>query len=474
MIGRLDCVRRKFLAFYLLPGPTAVHMAGMETIVFDAEMWQRFLAYGNRLAAVLGNAARERGLFDYLTGLLLPGDRKSMEPMAAQLVTHQAEVSRRHQAIHHFTSEAQWDDLTVRSAVQGTVLPAMQQRAPIRHWIIDDTTLPKKGTHSVGVGPQYSGQVGHVINCQTVVSLALANAETSLPVDGTLYLPEDWALDVERRLHAGVPAEVTFRTKPEIALDQVRAALAAGLPRGVVLADAAYGQDGNFRKALRALKLAYAVGIQSTLLVVPQGRARPAAPRRAPRAAAHAGAVPAGVLARALPSDQWQEVTWRDGDTGPLTSRFAAVRVRTAPSTERGRLGPKEWLLVEAAAKPGDRRFWLLTLPANTSMETLVYHAKGRNRVEQDYRELKQDVGLDRFQGRGWRGFNHHVTLCLAAYGFLVRERSLFPPRPAVDHAAGSPHQNLHPHPLPIPRPDPERRPATLPNLPQTYPNASL
>jgi len=470
----LDCVRRKFLAFYLLSGPAAAHVAGMETIVFDAEMWQRFLAYGNTLAARLGNAARERGLFDYLTGLLLPGDRKSMESIAAQRVTHQAEVSRRHQAIHHFTSEARWDDLTVRAAVRETVLPAMQQRAPIRHWIIDDTTLPKKGTHSVAVGLQYSGQVGGVTNCQTLVSLALANGEASLPVACELYLPEDWALDVERRLHAGVPATVPFRTKPEIALDQVRAAVAAGLPRGVVLADAAYGQDGDFRKALRALKLAYAVGIQSTLLVVPQDRPRPAAPRRPSRAAAHAGAVPAGVLARELRPHRWQDVTWRDGTAGPLTGRFAAVRVRTAPSTEPGRLGPKEWLLVEAAAKPADRRFWLLTLPANTAIETLVYHAKGRNRVEQDYRELKQDVGLDRFQGRGWRGFNHHVTLCLAAYGFLVRERSLFPPRPAVDRAAGSPHQNLHPHPLPIPRPDPGRRPATLPDLPQTYPNANL
>src|SRR3954462_3308807 len=389
----------------------------------SAALERRFEEYVCELGAVVGNDARRRGLGDYVGGLLLPGGRKSMEPIAERLDPDN--VSRRHQSIQHFVSEANWSDAAVRERVRAQVIPAMQARAPIEHLIVDDTTLLKSGRHSVGVAVQYSGRLHATANCQTLVSLALSNGRDSLPVACELYLPEAWAHDPRRRLHAGVPAAVRFRTKPEIALDQLRRAVAAGLPGRIVLMDAAYGGDRAMRGGVRELGLDYAAAVPCDLLAAPVGSGMPDEPRR--RGEARAAAARVAVLARAL--EEWRAVEWREGAAGRLGGRFAARRVRTAPSDAPGWLGPEEWLLVQDAEAPGDRSYWLISLPAETPLSDLVRHAKGRWRVEQDYRDLKQEIGLGHFEGRSWRGLNHHVTLCLAAYGFLVRERSLFPPR---------------------------------------------
>ena len=424
-------------------GLADAYLIGMsEETSFDAAMERRFQDYLEDLGAVVGNDARRRGLSDYMTGLLLPGERKSMEPIAERLDS--GNVSRRHQSIQHFVSEASWKDGPVRERVLGRVVPAMRQRGAIEHWIVDDTTLLKSGRQSVGVAIQYSGLVGTTANCQSLVSLSLATEAVSMPVACDLYLPEEWAHNRKRRLHAGVPPHLTFRTKIEMAIDQIRYAVAAGLPRGIVLADAAYGGARTFRDALRDLALSYALGIESNTTVVPviaPGHA--AASDRSVKV--QAGAVRVDVLAGEWEPRDWRTVSWREGSAGQLTGRFAARRVLVAPTQRRDHLDPEEWLIVQDAEAAKDRNFWLSTLPADTPLEDLVRHVKGRYRVEQDYRELKQEVGLAKFEGRGWRGFNHHVTLCLAAYGFLVCERSLFPPRhPAEADTDGAAQSILH------------------------------
>src|SRR3954463_9159745 len=321
------------------------------------------------------------------------------------------------QSIQPFVSEARWSDAAVRERVRAEVIPALRARAPIEHLIIDDTTLLKSGRHSVGVAVQYCGRIHATDNCQTLVSLSLSNGHDSLPVACDLYLPESWAHDPRRRLHAGVPPAVRFRTKPEIALDQLRWAVAAGLPGRIVLMDAAYGGDRAMRGGVREIGLDYAAAVPCDLLAAPVGSGMPDELRRGRRGEARAGAARVDVLARAL--EEWRAVEWREGAAGRLGGRFAARRVRIAPSDAPGWLGPEEWLLIEDADEPGDRSHWLISLPADTPLADLVRHAKGRWRVEQDYRDLKQEVGLGHFEGRSWRGLNHHVTLCLAAYGFL-------------------------------------------------------
>lgn len=219
----------------------------------------RFASYVERLAPALEHGDRTAPFRAYCTGLILPGERKSVEPMAARL--EPSRVGAAHQSLHHFVVKAAWDDAAVLTAVRGLVLPHLLERGPVRAWIIDDTGMPKKGRHSVGVARQYCGQIGKQDNCQVAVSLSLATDHASLPVAFRLYLPEAWAGDAERRTTTGVPDEVVFQTKPAIALDQLRAAVAAGLPQGVVLMDAGYGNDTDLRMGTSALGLTYVAGI---------------------------------------------------------------------------------------------------------------------------------------------------------------------------------------------------------------------
>jgi SRSO17 transposase len=236
---------------------------------------QRFRAYAERLAQSIGHTDRHEPLRGYLTGLVLPGGRKSVEPMAALLAPER--VRQTHQSLHHLVADAPWEDEAVLKAVREYALAAITQRGPIQAWIIDDTGMPKKGRHSVGVARQYCGQLGKQDNCQVAVTLSVANDAASLPIAYRLYLPEPWASDRARRRRAGVPEELGFLPKPEIALEQVTAAVEQGVPVGVVLADAAYGNDSKFRQGLEALGLQYVLGIQSTTTVWPEER-RPRAP----------------------------------------------------------------------------------------------------------------------------------------------------------------------------------------------------
>ena len=324
------------------------------------------------------------------------------------------------------------------AAIRAEVLPAIQQHGPIQAWIIDDTGFPKKGVHSVGVARQYCGQLGKQENCQVAVSLSVANQHASLPVAYKLYLPKAWAEDATRRAKAGVPDELRFATKPQIALEQIRAAQMDGIPPGTVLADAGYGVDTDFRDGITALGLTYVVGIQSSASLWPpgqeplpvkpwSGRGRPTS--RVRRSADHKP-VSAKELAASLPKDAWRRVTWRQGTNAPLASRFAAIRVRPAhrdynAATPR----PEEWCLIEwQIGEAAPTKFWLSTLPATTSRTNLVRHAMLRWRIERDYQEMKQEIGLGHYEGRGWRGFHHHATLCVAAYGFLIAERAAIPP----------------------------------------------
>jgi SRSO17 transposase len=396
----------------------------------------RFAAYVEGLASVLGHADRAGPLRDYCTGLILPGERKSVEPIAAK--TAPGRTAAQHQSLLHFVGEAAWSDEKVLAKVRELVLPAIERGGPIEAWIIDDTAFPKQGKHSVGVHHQYCGQLGKQANCQVAVSLSIANHAASLPVAYRLYLPATWAEDGARRKKAGVPLEIGFATKPEIALEQIRWACAAGLPRGVALMDVAYGNDSRLRAGMTALEVSYVAGIQPNTLVWPAG----AGPQRRGKPLNNTGRrdepdlISAKALALALPKRAWRTIKWREGSADWLSSRFARVRVGVG----HHRLVPeslaREWLLIEwpsDAAEP--IKYWLSTLPANIGFGRLVDLAKLRWRIERDYQELKQEVGLGHFEGRRWRGFHHHATLCIAAYGFLISERETIPPsgpRPAA------------------------------------------
>jgi SRSO17 transposase len=397
---------------------------------------KRFAAYLDRLAHAAGHLDRVVPLKSYCTGLLLPGERKSVEPMAARLCPDN--VRQTHQSLHHVVAHAPWSDEDMLEAIRQYALPAMQRQGPIVAWVVDDTGLVKKGKHSVGVTRQYCGQVGKQENCRVGVSLSVSTREASLPIAWRLYLPEVWALDKKRRKATGVPQEISFQTKPEISLQQIRTALERAIHPAPVLADAAYGNDTGFRDGITKLGLQYVVGIQSSVSVWKPGQAplpkrkwkgtgRP--PKLLQRDPRHAP-ISVKELALTLPSRMWTEVSWREGTRRPLASRFAALQVRPAHRDYwRSEPRSEQWLLVEWPKQESEpTKYWLSTLPASTQLPDLVHLAKHRWIIERDYEELKQELGLGHYEGRGWRGFHHHATLCIAAYGFLVAERSRFSP----------------------------------------------
>jgi SRSO17 transposase len=396
---------------------------------------KRFAAYLDSLAQAAAHVDRSVPLKNYCKGLLLPGERKSVEPMAARLAPEN--VRRMHQSLHHLVADAPWSDEAMLERVRGYALAAMRKREPVMAWIVDDTGFPKKGKESVGVARQYCGQLGKQENCRVAVSLSVTTATWSVPVAYRLYLPESWCNDRARRERTGVPEQTQFQSKPRIALDQIRQAVAQDVPRGVVLADAAYGVDSQFRAGLRELQLEYAVGVQSSVSVWEPGQqplpAKPLRPRGRPpkllRRDENHQPVSTKALAVALPETAWKQIRWREGSK-KLHSRFAAVRVRPAHRDyKKSEPHPQEWLLIEwpkGAAEPA--KYWLSNLPVQIKLKELVRIAKQRWIVERDYEELKQELGLGHFEGRGWRGFHHHATLAIAAYGFLVAERSLFSP----------------------------------------------
>jgi SRSO17 transposase len=403
---------------------------------------KRFAAYIEGLAIAAGHEDRNTPLKNYCKGLLLPGERKSIEPMAARLEPDSVQAMR--QSLHHLVAKAPWSDEVVLEQVRNRVLPAMEKHGPVVAWIVDDTGFPKKGTHSVGVTRQYCGQVGKQDNCRVAVSLSVATWSSSLPIAYRLYLPKEWAEDAERRGKTEVPVEVGFQTKPEIALDQIRAAVAAQVNRGIVLADAAYGINTEFREGLTQLGLQYVVGVQSSMTVwepgkqplPPKTRGKMGRPPRLLQRATDHQPVSVKHLAMNLPSTAFKEINWREGAERKLQSRFAAVRVRPAHRDHwKAEPHAEEWLLIEwPRGETEPTKYWISTLAPDTRLKALIKMAKQRWIIERDYQELKQELGLGHFEGRNWRGFHHHATLCIAAYGFLVAERNRFSPSARAGH----------------------------------------
>jgi SRSO17 transposase len=352
--------------------------------------------------------------------------------------------------------KAPWSDDAVLGKVRELTMPVLESHGGIEAWIVDDTTFPKKGRHSVGVARQYRlalaprrslycGQLGKQDNCQAAVSLSIASHHTSLPIAYRLYLPQEWADDEVRRQRAGVPEDVKFRTKPEIALEQIARACEDGVPPGVVLMDAGYGVNTALRDGVTALGLSYVAGIQPQTSVWKQGegplppkpfRGNGRPPKLMRRDDEHQP-VSARELALSLPPNAWETIAWREGACETLSSRFARLRVRaahrdynlTAPR-------PEEWLLIEWPEEEAEpAKYWLSTLPQGIDFSSLVDITKLRWRIERDYLDLKQEIGIGHYEGRGWRGFHHHATLCIAAYAFLISERETIPP--SGTHCAG-------------------------------------
>ena len=402
-----------------------------------------FDSYMAHLSDGLGHRDRHAGLRGYCSGLMAPLARKSVEPMAAHL--DPMHTRSKHQSLHHFVADAGWSDEQMLLGVCQWVVPKMNFRDG-GWWIIDDTGFPKQGRHSVGVARQYCGMLGKQDNCQVAVSVSLACEAASLPVAWRLYLPKEWADDAERRAKAGVPEVLEFATKPAIALSQITHLVNQGAPKHCVLADAGYGVDTAFREGLSELGLTYVVGVTGALTVWPPGREPlPAAPysgrgrfskrlRIGSRDDPQHRPQSIKELAFELGPKHWRSVTWREGTNARLRSRFVRVRVRAA---HRDHLHEQwreaQWLLIEWPK--GDReplKYWLSTLPEDVPLERMVYEAKMRWRIERDYQDLKQDLGLGHYEGRGWRGFHHHASLSIAAYGLLIAQRLAHPDETGV------------------------------------------
>lgn len=386
---------------------------------------RRLSTFLEDLIPLLGRVERRHWATLYVRGLLLDGERKSIEPMVARLPGADA------QALRQFVNQSPWAWAPVQEALTTQVMDRLLPEAVL---LLDETSFPKQGTHSVGVGRQYCGALGKTANCQVAVSVHLGTDTGSVPLVWKLYLPEAWTEDAARRAEAGIPPAVVYRTKTELALDALDEALARGVGRRVVLADSAYGNSFDFRAALATRGLPYCVQVEATTKAWPappapstpppyQGHGRPR--RRPPRDELP---VPQDLatLAQALPARAWHQVTWRPGSKGPLRSRFARFPVWLAHRWTVTRTVPTDSveLLVEWPPEaPAPTKYWFADLRGEVlGLRRFVRLAKGRWRIEMDYRELKDEVGLDHYEGRSWTGWHHHVTLASLAYAFLMLE----------------------------------------------------
>lgn len=393
---------------------------------------------------VMGRKTRRTWTPFYLQGLLGPGERKSVQPMAARLGLPG------HDQLQHFIASPAWDDGPL-----WTVLAREADRlvgGTDAFLVVDDTALPKKGTLSVGVARQYCGQLGKRANCQSLVSLTLAQDDVPVPVGLRLFLPEEWVLDVPRCIRAGIPAaEVVSQSKGEIALAELDRVRAAGVRFGTVLADAGYGASAAFRHGLDARRLQWAVGIPrnqkvyntDVQLVLPAGRARKLVPDQKPRSAED-------VLAELA----WRRVTWRDGTKSKLSARFAATRIRVADgavwANNRHLPGNEAWLVGEWRSS-GERKYYLSNLRPRTSVRRLAGAIKARWVCEQAHQQLKGELGLGHFEGRSWTGLHRHALMTCIAYAFLQHMRLAGQPRTRRG-------KNRDPHPRTAATAEPARR----------------
>ena len=384
----------------------------------DTAAGARLDEYFGRIGSLLRDRRKRESFAIYAFGILGEGDRKSVEPIAGRACGDPAETKRMHDKLLHFLARAQWDDRAVRQTAAQYAVGALGERQEVTTWIVDDTGFLKQGDHSVGVQRQYTGSVGKLTNCQLGVSLCLATDTLQVPIDFELYLPTKWTEDPKRRREVRIPDDVKFKTKPELALDMIERAAQAGIPGEIVLADSAYGDSSEFRDTVRMLGFDYAVGVKRGTKVVRV--------RRDGRTWGRAMSIED--LAKALKPKEYRRLTWRDGTRGKLSSRFAFVRVKTThddgvPLAQR----EIQWLVIEwphSELAPG--KFVLSTLPRRMAKKKLVRILKERWRTERMYEDLKNELGLDHFEGRSFPGWHHHVSVVLCCAAFIVAEQARF------------------------------------------------
>ena len=385
-------------------------------IEIDRATEQRLRDFLDGIGDLLGTPQRRENFARYALGLIGDGDRKSMEPIAARAGASARHMDASHQRLQNFITDSAWDDHAVRLAAARHALAPMTRTALPWAWIIDDTGFLKQGKHSVGVQRQYTGSAGKIANCQIGVSLSIATPQDHVPIDFELYLPECWANDRARRAEGKIPDDFGFKTKPQLALDMLRRAVKADLPRGTVLADEGYGNSSEFRTGCRKLGLDFAVSVSATTrawVVDPLGRR-------------HGDGLPARDLAAKLAADgAFRRYTWREGTGGPLSARFAFVRV--VPGADDGsepRRRDRVWLVCEWRDDDDEPcHFHMVTYKRRPFIE-LVHLIKERWRTERVYQDLKGELGLDHFEGRRFRGWHHHVSVALCCFAFLAAERA--------------------------------------------------
>lgn len=390
----------------------------------DAYGQQRLTEYLETLGGMLGDKRRRASFSLYMMGLLSEGERKSVEPIAARGCPNPDEVDATHQRLLHCLVDSRWSDREIRREAAWYAVKPMVDREPLKAWIIDDTGFLKQGSHSVGVQRQYTGSAGKVTNCQVAVSLSLATRTERLPIDFELYLPESWTSDPARCREARIPESVSFKTKPELAMDMINRALDDGFPRAPVLADAAYGNISAFRDQLRQQGLDYAVGIDATTKV---WRVDRRGRRRGPPLSVRTLA-----QQRAQSPRGFRRVSWRDGTKQMLSARFAFCRVLPChddgwdPATERERV----WLVCEwPHSAPAPENYYFVATVDKLNKKNMVRLIKERWKTERVYEDLKGEVGLDHYEGRRFPGWHHHVSAVLCCFAFIVAEHvRLFPP----------------------------------------------
>jgi SRSO17 transposase len=386
------------------------------------EAQDRLRKYVDGIGDILNNKCRKASFAMYAMGILGDGERKSVEPIAARACPDPRRIDAVHQRLLHFLVDAEWNDHGVRMYAARYGINALLSREQVEVWILDDTGFLKQGSHSVGVQRQYTGSAGKTTNCQVGVSLSVATATQHLPIDFELYLPQSWIDDPTRRAEARIPERVTFKTKPELALDMVRRALAAGIPPGIVVSDTGYGNSYDFREAIASLGLDYAFAVNATTKVWladedfrRHGKAR-SVDELAQQIAERGG---------------FRQKTWREGTKERLSARFAFRRVVPAhddghPPSERRVV----WLVMEwENSEDRPTKYYLLTLPVATTQKRMVRTIKQRWRTERAYEDLKGEFGLDHYEGRRYPGWHHHVSVVLACNAFVTAERVIrFPP----------------------------------------------
>ncbi|MGA2450621.1 MAG: IS701 family transposase [Polyangiaceae bacterium] len=386
------------------------------TYAFDAEAEGRLREYlFGKIGQHLGRREQRESFAIYAHGIVGDGERKSVEPIAARATGEGDECERMQARLLNFLRDSPWDDQAVRREAALHAIRALQEQEPVTTWIIDDTGFPKQGEHSVGVQRQYSGTLGKIGNCQIGVSLTIATRHEHVPIDFALYMPQCWTDDAARREKARVPDDLVFKTKPELALDLITRAMDDKIPGEIVLVDTAYGNSSEFRNTVRMYGLDLGVAVQANTKV---WRLDKSDRRRG-------DPVGAQDLGLQLGPRAFRRLTWRVGAGGKLSSRFAFRRARVAhdDGTDAGDREPL-WLVMEwPDSEDAPTKFFLTTLPRRMTKKQIVRIIKERWRTERAYEELKGELGLDHFEGRSFPGWNHHVTVVLCCYAFIVSER---------------------------------------------------